>query len=57
MARDFQELINETMSVDSQKRSKQKTLKMIKKINFLNFVKKSFNITQKELAKIFGILS
>lgn len=54
MARDFKELVNETMSVESQKRARKKAEIMINEINFLNFLRKNRNITQKELAEALG---
>lgn len=54
MARDFKELIKETLSEASQKEAKKKAQGMINEVNFLNSLRKHRNITQKGLAEVMG---
>lgn len=54
MARNFKELVKETMPADARKRAKHKAKGMIKEVNFLNQLRKHRHITQKELAKALG---
>ena len=51
MARNYKELIKETMPADAQKRAKKKATRMINEINFLNLLRKHRYMTQKELAE------
>ena len=54
MARDFKELIKETLPKKSQERARNKAQARINEVNCLNSLRKHRNITQKELAEVLG---